>query len=73
MFIPTTLDGADKIIETIQEIKEKIPLNPFEADLLTMAAMIAEEEEKEKTISHGGLYWFNMLYYLLSSCMIFSL
>lgn len=53
MFIPTTLDGADKIIETIQEIKEKIPLNPFEADLLTMAAMIAEEEEKEKTISHG--------------------
>lgn len=56
MFIPTTLDGADKIIETIQEIKEKIPLNPFEADLLTMAAMIAEEEEKEKTISHGGLY-----------------
>ncbi|XP_043573788.1 zinc finger MYM-type protein 4 isoform X6 [Chiloscyllium plagiosum] len=53
MFIPTTLDSADRIIETIQEIKEKIPSNPFEADLLTMAAMIAEEEEKEKTISHG--------------------
>ncbi|XP_078093926.1 zinc finger MYM-type protein 4-like isoform X5 [Mustelus asterias] len=53
MFIPTTLDSADRIIETIQEIKEKIPSNPFEADLLTMAAMIAEEEEKEKTVSHG--------------------
>eukprot|EP00062_Callorhinchus_milii_P020447 gi/632976104/ref/XP_007904610.1/ PREDICTED: zinc finger MYM-type protein 4 [Callorhinchus milii] len=53
MFIPTTLDGADRIIETIQDIKEKIPLNPFEADLLTMAAMIAEEEEKDKTVTHG--------------------
>ncbi|XP_038657095.1 zinc finger MYM-type protein 4-like isoform X2 [Scyliorhinus canicula] len=53
MFIPTTLDSADRIIETIQEIKEKIPSNPFEADLLTMAAMIAEEEEKEKTVSYG--------------------
>uniref|UniRef100_H3B504 Zinc finger MYM-type containing 4 n=1 Tax=Latimeria chalumnae TaxID=7897 RepID=H3B504_LATCH len=54
MFLPTTLDSADKIIETIQDIKEKIPSNPFEADLLQMAEMIAEEEEKEKTVSHGG-------------------
>nr|XP_014352652.1 PREDICTED: zinc finger MYM-type protein 4 isoform X1 [Latimeria chalumnae] len=53
MFLPTTLDSADKIIETIQDIKEKIPSNPFEADLLQMAEMIAEEEEKEKTVSHG--------------------
>ncbi|XP_028675546.2 zinc finger MYM-type protein 4 [Erpetoichthys calabaricus] len=53
MFIPTTLDSADKIIETIQDIKEKIPSNPFEADLLQMAEMIAEEEEKEKPTSHG--------------------
>ncbi|CAM4686214.1 unnamed protein product [Caretta caretta] len=54
MLIPTTLDNADKIIETIQDIKEKIPTNPFEADLLQMAEMIAEDEEKEKTHSHGG-------------------
>ncbi|XP_074832148.1 zinc finger MYM-type protein 4-like isoform X2 [Carettochelys insculpta] len=54
MLIPTTLDNADKIIETIQDIKEKIPANPFEADLLQMAEMIAEDEEKEKTHSHGG-------------------
>ncbi|XP_043915267.1 zinc finger MYM-type protein 4 isoform X3 [Protopterus annectens] len=53
MFIPTTLDSADKIINTIQDIKEKIPSNPFEADLLQMAEMIAEDEEKEKTVSHG--------------------
>ncbi|KAM6045386.1 zinc finger MYM-type protein 4 isoform 6-T8 [Chlamydotis macqueenii] len=54
MLFPTTLDNADKIIETIQDIKEKIPTNPFEADLLQMAEMIAEDEEKEKTHSHSG-------------------
>ncbi|XP_030360215.1 zinc finger MYM-type protein 4 isoform X7 [Strigops habroptila] len=54
MLFPTTLDNADKVIETIQDIKEKIPTNPFEADLLQMAEMIAEDEEKEKTHSHGG-------------------
>ncbi|XP_053942244.1 zinc finger MYM-type protein 4 isoform X5 [Cuculus canorus] len=54
MLFPTTLDNADKIIETIQDIKEKIPTNPFEADLIQMAEMIAEDEEKEKTHSHGG-------------------
>ncbi|XP_028937348.1 zinc finger MYM-type protein 4 isoform X3 [Ornithorhynchus anatinus] len=54
MLIPTTLDSAEKIIETIQDIKEKIPTNPFEADILQMAEMIAEDEEKEKTLSHGG-------------------
>ncbi|XP_069731427.1 zinc finger MYM-type protein 4 isoform X4 [Phaenicophaeus curvirostris] len=54
MLFPTTLDNADKIIETIQDIKEKIPTNPFEADLIQMAEMIAEDEEKDKTHSHGG-------------------
>ncbi|XP_078537259.1 zinc finger MYM-type protein 4 isoform X2 [Lissotriton helveticus] len=53
LLIPTTLDNADKIIETIQDIKEQIPADPFEADLLQMAEMIAEDEEKEKTQSHG--------------------
>ncbi|KAM6313751.1 zinc finger MYM-type protein 4 isoform 4-T4 [Podargus strigoides] len=54
MLFPTSLDNADKVTETIQDIKEKIPTNPFEADLLQMAEMIAEDEEKEKTHSHGG-------------------
>ncbi|XP_074706988.1 zinc finger MYM-type protein 4 isoform X2 [Strix aluco] len=54
MLFPTTLENADKIIETIQDIREKVPTNPFEADLLQMAEMIAEDEEKEKTHSHGG-------------------
>uniref|UniRef100_A0A8C8AYJ6 TRASH domain-containing protein n=1 Tax=Otus sunia TaxID=257818 RepID=A0A8C8AYJ6_9STRI len=54
MLFPTTLENADKIIETIQDIREKVPTNPFEADLLQMAEMIAEDEEKDKTHSHGG-------------------
>ncbi|KAM4795002.1 zinc finger MYM-type protein 4 [Rhinophrynus dorsalis] len=52
MLIPTTLDSADKIIDAIEDLKEKVPSDPLEADILQMAEMIAEDEEKEKT-SHG--------------------
>ncbi|NXG14808.1 ZMYM4 protein, partial [Grallaria varia] len=54
MPFPTTLDNADKIIENIQDGKEKDPMNPFEADLLQMAEMIAADAEGDKTHSHGG-------------------
>ncbi|XP_033375387.1 zinc finger MYM-type protein 4 isoform X2 [Parus major] len=54
VLIPTTPDNADKITENIQENKEKVSINPFEADLLQMAEMIAEDAEREKTHSHGG-------------------
>ncbi|NXO44091.1 ZMYM4 protein, partial [Locustella ochotensis] len=54
MLIPTTPDNADKVVENNQENKEKISINPFEADLLQMAEMIAEDAEREKTHSHGG-------------------
>ncbi|XP_038581186.1 zinc finger MYM-type protein 4-like isoform X1 [Micropterus salmoides] len=46
MFLPVTMDSAERIVETIQEIKEKIPSDPFEAELILMAEMVAEEEEK---------------------------
>uniref|UniRef100_A0A7N4V1F8 Zinc finger MYM-type containing 4 n=1 Tax=Sarcophilus harrisii TaxID=9305 RepID=A0A7N4V1F8_SARHA len=54
MLIPTTVDSAKKVNETIQDIKENMSPHPFEADLLQMAEIIAEDEEKEKTLSHGG-------------------
>ncbi|XP_058712233.1 zinc finger MYM-type protein 4 isoform X4 [Poecile atricapillus] len=54
VLIPATPDNADKITENIQENKEKVSINPFEADLLQMAEMIAEDAEREKTHSHGG-------------------
>ncbi|XP_040525458.1 zinc finger MYM-type protein 3 isoform X3 [Gallus gallus] len=51
MFLPTTLESADKIVETIEELKVKIPSNPLEADILAMAEMIAEAEELDKASS----------------------
>ncbi|XP_005159754.1 zinc finger MYM-type protein 4 isoform X1 [Danio rerio] len=51
LFFPTTLDSAESIVQTIQEIKEKIPDDPLEADLIMMAEMVAEDAEKEKRIS----------------------
>ncbi|XP_059774883.1 zinc finger MYM-type protein 4 isoform X2 [Balaenoptera ricei] len=54
MLIPSSMDNEDKVTEGIEDIKEKLPSHPFEADLLEMAEMIAEDEEKEKTLSQGG-------------------
>nr|XP_033801044.1 zinc finger MYM-type protein 3 isoform X3 [Geotrypetes seraphini] len=51
MFLPTTLESADKIVQTIEELKVKIPSNPLEADILAMAEMIAEAEELDKASS----------------------
>uniref|UniRef100_A0A8C5NXU9 Zinc finger, MYM-type 4 n=1 Tax=Jaculus jaculus TaxID=51337 RepID=A0A8C5NXU9_JACJA len=54
MLIPSSVDNEDKITESIEDIKEKLPSHPFEADLLEMAEIIAEDEDKEKTLSQGG-------------------
>ncbi|XP_067282641.1 zinc finger MYM-type protein 4 isoform X2 [Pseudorasbora parva] len=51
LFFPTTLDSAERIVKTIQEIKEKIPDDPLEADLIMMAEMVAEDTEREKCIA----------------------
>ncbi|XP_075995646.1 zinc finger MYM-type protein 4 [Genypterus blacodes] len=45
MFLPVTLNSAERIVETIKEIKEKIPSDPFEAELILMAEMVAEQGE----------------------------
>lgn len=47
MFLPVTMDSAERIVETIQEIKEKIPSDPFEAELILMAEMVAEQDERD--------------------------
>ncbi|XP_005892699.2 zinc finger MYM-type protein 4 isoform X3 [Bos mutus] len=53
ILIPSSMGNEDKVTESIEDIKEKLPSHPFEADLLEMAEMIAEDEEKEKTLSQG--------------------
>ncbi|XP_047460232.1 zinc finger MYM-type protein 4 isoform X2 [Mugil cephalus] len=45
MFLPVTVNSAERIMETIQEIKQKIPSDPYEAELILMAEMVAEQEE----------------------------
>lgn len=46
MFLPVTMNSAERIVETIKEIKQKIPSDPFEAELILMAEMVAEQDEK---------------------------
>lgn len=57
MFIPVTMNSAERIVETIQDIKEKIPSDPFEAELILMAEMVAKQNEgndKEKAQGEKG-------------------
>lgn len=46
VFLPTTLQSAEQIVRTIDELKAKVSANPLEADLITMAELIADEEMK---------------------------
>uniref|UniRef100_A0A9J7X741 Zinc finger MYM-type containing 2 n=1 Tax=Cyprinus carpio carpio TaxID=630221 RepID=A0A9J7X741_CYPCA len=48
VFLPTTLQNAEQIVKTISELKAKVPSDPLEADLIAMAEMIAQEDEKPK-------------------------
>ena len=56
VFLPTTLQGAEQIIQSISELKNKVPSDPLEADLLSMAEMIAEEQ-KPGTLMRGLGVW----------------
>ncbi|CAB1347275.1 unnamed protein product [Coregonus sp. 'balchen'] len=47
IFLPTTLQGAEQIVQTINELKAKVPTDPHEADLLSMAEMIAEDQKPD--------------------------
>ncbi|XP_038151956.1 zinc finger MYM-type protein 4 isoform X2 [Cyprinodon tularosa] len=47
MFLPVTMNSAERIVETIQEIKQKIPSDPYEAELILMAEMVAEGDEEK--------------------------
>ncbi|XP_039289251.1 zinc finger MYM-type protein 3 isoform X2 [Nilaparvata lugens] len=44
VFIPTTRNSAQGIMDEIKRIHEKIPTDPFEAELLMMAQAVAEEK-----------------------------
>ncbi|XP_019647706.1 PREDICTED: zinc finger MYM-type protein 4-like [Branchiostoma belcheri] len=48
MWIPTLAQNTDQLLKTMEDIKEKIPSNPFEADILLMAEMVAGEDEASR-------------------------
>uniref|UniRef100_A0A8D8Y4C8 Zinc finger MYM-type protein 3 n=1 Tax=Cacopsylla melanoneura TaxID=428564 RepID=A0A8D8Y4C8_9HEMI len=47
VFIPTTRNSAAGIFKEIKRIQEKIPADPFEAELLMMAEMVASDKKEE--------------------------
>ncbi|XP_033192634.1 zinc finger protein without children isoform X2 [Bombus vancouverensis nearcticus] len=51
IFIPTTRNSAKGIFKEIKRIQEKIPADPFEAELLMMAEMVATEKKANETDS----------------------
>lgn len=56
VFLPTTLENAEKIVETIEDIKRKVPSNPIEDDILAMAEMIAEAERNPVSMELCGKF-----------------
>ncbi|XP_070979805.1 zinc finger MYM-type protein 2-like [Oncorhynchus clarkii lewisi] len=54
VFLPTTMQGADQIVQTITELKAKVPTDPHEADLLSIAEMIAEDQKPDVKRERGG-------------------
>ncbi|XP_050793083.1 zinc finger MYM-type protein 2 isoform X3 [Gopherus flavomarginatus] len=49
VFLPTTLDSNEKILAAIEELRGKVPSNPLEAELLTIAEMMPEDDGKTET------------------------
>lgn len=51
IFIPTTRNSAQGIMKEIKKIQDKMPADPFEAELLMMAEMVAEEKRESDSDS----------------------
>ncbi|XP_053974674.1 zinc finger MYM-type protein 3 isoform X1 [Hylaeus volcanicus] len=54
IFIPTTRNSAKGIFKDIKRIQEKIPADPFEAELLMMAEMVATEKKPNESDSDSA-------------------
>lgn len=51
IFIPTTRNSAAGIMKEIKKIQDKMPTDPFEAELLMMAEMVAGDKKKNESDS----------------------
>lgn len=48
VFIPTTRNSSQGIMKEIKKIQDKMPTDPYEAELLMMAEMVAGESKKRE-------------------------
>ncbi|XP_013102200.1 zinc finger MYM-type protein 2 isoform X2 [Stomoxys calcitrans] len=55
IFIPTTRNSAQGIMKEIKKIQDKMPADPFEAELLMMAEMVAEEKRESDSDSEDEI------------------
>ncbi|XP_050535738.1 zinc finger MYM-type protein 3 isoform X2 [Daktulosphaira vitifoliae] len=53
IFIPTPKNTLKRISKDIKKIQEEIPSDPFEAELLLMAGMVAEEKDNHQLLSES--------------------
>ncbi|XP_053693713.1 zinc finger MYM-type protein 3 [Sabethes cyaneus] len=51
VFIPTTRNSAAGIMKEIKKIQDKMPTDPYEAELLMMAEMVAGDKKKDDSDS----------------------
>lgn len=58
VFLPTTLDSNEKILAAIEELRGKIPSNSLEAELLTIAEMMPEDDGKTETTDLNSMFLF---------------
>ncbi|CAH0561946.1 unnamed protein product [Brassicogethes aeneus] len=55
IFIPTSRNSAAGIMKEIKKIQVKMPTDPYEAELLMMAEMVAEEKKEDPTDSESDV------------------
>lgn len=51
VFVPTTRNSANGIMKEIKKIQDKMPTDPYEAELLMMAEMVAGDKKKDDSDS----------------------
>uniref|UniRef100_A0A1Y9H2V1 TRASH domain-containing protein n=1 Tax=Anopheles dirus TaxID=7168 RepID=A0A1Y9H2V1_9DIPT len=51
VFVPTTRNSANGIMKEIKKIQDKMPTDPYEAELLMMAEMVAGDKKKGESDS----------------------
>lgn len=51
MFLPTTLQGADEIVQTINDLKNKSPSDSVEVDLISTTDVITDEQKPGTNIN----------------------